>query len=298
MHHTRIDEKGDPIPHNSSILYVVATPIGNLGDMTERARRVLAQVDLIAAEDTRRTRRLLTHFGIRTRLWSYNDHNETQATEHLLALLSQGRNIALVADAGTPLISDPGFVLVRAARQQGFSVVPVPGSNAAICALSASGLPCDRFLFLGFPPRTSAKRRQWLSGLTAEPGTLVCYESGNRAAALAADMAAVLGADRRAVLARELTKHFETFIDAPLGTLAERLRDDPEQQLGELVILVEGNRKTTTTTREIEEERILDLLTEVLPINRAAALTARITGGKKNRLYRLALRRQADAGPE
>jgi len=278
----------------SGILYVVATPIGNLGDMSDRARQVLAQVDLIAAEDTRHTRRLLTHFGLRTRLWSYHDHNEAQVAERLLASLARGRDIALVSDAGTPLISDPGFPLVRAARRRGFDVVPIPGSNAAICALSASGLPCNRFLFLGFPPRAPARRRAWLTDLSAEPGTLVFYESGNRAAASLADMRAILGADRRAVLARELTKRFETFIEAPLGSLAERLHKDPEQRLGELVILVEGHRKTDGTTQETEAARILAILSAELPLKQAAALTARITGGKKNRLYQLALQHHKD----
>ncbi len=282
------------MPNNFSILYIVATPIGNLEDITDRARRVLAQVDLIAAEDTRHTRRLLAHFGIKAKLWSYHDHNEAQVVEHLLASLSRGRDVALVSDAGTPLISDPGFVLVRAARQRGFQVIPVPGSNAAICALSASGLPCDRFLFLGFPPRTSARRRAWLTTLITEPGTLVFYESGNRAAMSLADMSAVLGAGRRAVLARELTKHFETFIDAPLGVLAERLRDDPEQRLGELVILVEGSRQTDGTVREQEEERVLTILSDTLPLKQAAALAARITGGNRNRLYRCALEWRED----
>jgi len=283
--------------HNSSILYVVATPIGNLGDMTDRARQVLAQVDLVAAEDTRHTRRLLTHFGIKAKLCAYHDHNEAQMVERLLASLAQGRDVALVSDAGTPLISDPGFVLVRAAQQRGFKVVPIPGSNAAICALAASGLPCDRFLFLGFPPRAAAKRRTWLTGLVAEPGTLVFYESGGRAAVSLADMGTVLGADRRAVLARELTKRFETFIDAPLGALAERLRDDPEQRLGELVILVAGSRKSDEAIREVEEARVLAVLSAALPLKQAAALTARITGGNRNRLYQLALR-QADKRSE
>ena len=286
------------MPHNFSTLYVVATPIGNLGDMTERARQVLAQVDLIAAEDTRHTRRLLTHFGIKAKLCAYHDHNEAQVVDRLLASLARGRDVALVSDAGTPLISDPGFVLVRAARRHGFSVVPVPGSNAAICALSASGLPCDRFLFLGFPPRAAAKRREWLTDLIAEPGTLVFYESGKRAAASLADMGAVLGIERRAVLGRELTKRFETFIDAPLGALAERLRDDPEQRLGALVILVEGSRKTDGTLRAAEEERVLAILSAALPLRQAAALTARITGGKRNRLYQLALRRREDGNSE
>jgi len=280
--------------YKSSILYVVATPIGNLGDMTDRARQVLAQVDLIAAEDTRHTRRLLTHFGVKAQLCPYHNHNEAQMAEHLLASLAQGRDVALVSDAGTPLISDPGFVLVRAARQRGFSVVPIPGSNAAICALSASGLPCDRFLFLGFPPHAAAKRRAWLTNLITEPGTLVFYESGGRAAASLVDMGAILGTARRAVLARELTKHFETFIHAPLGVLAERLCDDPEQRLGELVILVEGSRKTDEPVQAAEEERILGILSDALPIKQAAALAARITGGNRNRLYQFALQRRED----
>ena len=284
--------------HNFGILYVVATPIGNLGDITDRARDVLAQVDLIAAEDTRRTRRLLAHYGIQAKLWSYHDHNEAQMLERLLASLSKGENIALVSDAGTPLISDPGFPLVRAARQQGFPVEPVPGPNAAICALSAAGLPCDRFLFLGFPPRTSAKRREWLADLVGEPATLVFYESGNRAAAALADMGAVLGTGRHAVLARELTKRFETFLDGTLASLAERVRNDPEQRLGEIVILVEGIREADGAAREAEEDRILAILSEALPLKQAAALTARITGGKKNRLYQLALRwREGEGEP-
>lgn len=276
--------------HETGVLYVVATPIGNLGDITDRARQVLARADLVAAEDTRRTRRLLAHYGIKAKLWSYQDHNETQMAERLLAALSRGEDIALVSDAGTPLISDPGFTLVEAARRRGFRVVPVPGASAVICALSAAGLPCDRFLFIGFPPRTSTKRLVWLSDLIAEPGTLVFYESGNRAPASLQDMASVLGDERRAVVARELTKRFETFLDGTLRSLAERLRQDPDQQLGELVILVAGSRRTDASAREAEEERVLAVLLDALPVKQAAVLAARITGGKKNRLYQLALR--------
>jgi 16S rRNA (cytidine1402-2'-O)-methyltransferase len=277
------------VSNEFGVLYVVATPIGNLGDITDRARQVLAQVDLIAAEDTRRTLRLLSHFGIRAKLWSYQDHNEAQMAERLLAALSRGEDIALVSDAGTPLISDPGLTLVREARRRGFRVVPVPGANAAICALSAAGLPCDRFLFLGFPPRTPIKRREWLTNLIAEPGTLVFYESGNRAQASLEDMACVLGAARHAVLARELTKHFETFLEGNLGSLLGRLREDKEQQLGELVVLVEGRRTKDDTAQQAEEERVLAILSDALPLKQAAALAARITGGKKNRLYQLGL---------
>ena len=282
---------------DSGVLSVVATPIGNLEDMTDRARRVLADVDLIAAEDTRRTRRLLTHYGIQAKLWSYHDHNEDQMARRLLGRLAQGDEIALVSDAGTPLISDPGFPLVRAARNGGFRVVPVPGANAAICALSVAGLPCDRFLFLGFPPRTSAKRREWLEGLTTEPGTLVCYESGNRAVAALEDMGAVLGAERPALVVRELTKRFETFLDGSLGSLSQRLKEDPDQRLGELVILVEGSGESGSASQEDEEERVLAILAESLPIKQAAALAARITGGKRNRLYQRALQLRDGAVP-
>lgn len=283
---------------NSGVLYVVATPIGNLGDFSERARHVLAQVDLIAAEDTRHTRRLLTHYGIQAKLWSCHDHNEREVTEPLLELVARGERVALVSDAGTPLISDPGFTLVRAARERGLRVVPVPGANAAICALSAAGMPSDRFLFLGFPPRTSAKRREWLAGVADEHGTLVFYEAGNRVVAAIEDLGRVLGEDRRAVLARELTKRFETFLGDRLGSLVERVRQDPEQQLGEFVILVEGARESGRSTRDLEEERVLTILTEELSLKQAVALAARITGGKKNRLYQIALQLRVSGNPE
>ena len=278
------------VSNGSGVLYVVATPIGNLGDMTERAREVLAGVDLIAAEDTRHTRRLLTHYGIRAKLQSYHDHNGAEVTGHLVGLLARGKDLALVSDAGTPLVSDPGYKLVRAARQRGFRVVPVPGANAAICALSAAGMPSDRFLFLGFGPRTSVRRREWLAAVEGEPGTLIFYEVGNRAVAALEDLGSVLGAERRALVGRELTKRFETFLDGTLDSLAERLRDDPEQQLGELVILVEGNRESDGSAQEAEEDRVLAILSDELPLKQAAVLAARITGGKKNRLYKLALR--------
>ncbi len=278
--------------NNSGVLYVVATPIGNLGDITDRAREVLSRVDLIAAEDTRHTRRLLTHLGIQAKLCSFHDHNEAGVTDRLLGLLARGEDLALVSDAGTPLISDPGFTLVRGARRQGVRVVPVPGANAAVCALCAAGLASDRFLFLGFPPRSSAARRHWLSGLIGELGTLIFYEAGNRAAASLEDMGSVLGANRHAVVARELTKRFETFLEGTLGSLADLLRNDPEQQLGEFVILVEAGRESADAAREAEEERVLAILSDELPLKQAAALTVRIAGGKKNRLYKLALQRR------
>lgn len=273
----------------AGILYVVATPIGNLGDMTERARKILAEVDVIAAEDTRETQRLLGHFGITAALIAYHDHNETAATPRLLRVLMDGRNVALVSDAGTPLISDPGYTLVAAAREAGLTVVPVPGANAAICALSAAGLPSDRFLFLGFPPRTQAHRRQWLEAVAREPGTLILHESGKRALATLLDLNAILGDSRRVVIARELTKHFETFLVGRATELMARLEADEQQRLGELVILVEGYREAADEARRAEWERVMRILAESLPLSQAAALGARLTGAKKNALYKLGL---------
>jgi 16S rRNA (cytidine1402-2'-O)-methyltransferase len=266
---------------------VVATPIGNLGDMTDRARKVLAEVDLIAAEDTRQTLRLLAHFGISTKLVAYHDYNEASVAPRLLGEIEEGRSIALVSDAGTPLISDPGFSLVAAARERGLTVVPVPGANAAICALSAAGLPSDRFLFLGFPPRTQSQRRSWLGTLVDERGTLIFYESGQRVVATLRDLAQVFGDQRRVVLGREMTKRFETFLFGTASQLAGRLENEPEQRLGELVVLVEGLIETGGDPAE--HERVLRILGETLPLAQAVALAARLTGGKKNALYRLDL---------
>ncbi|MCG6896623.1 MAG: 16S rRNA (cytidine(1402)-2'-O)-methyltransferase [Thiocapsa sp.] len=270
------------------ILYVVATPIGNLGDMTDRARKVLSDVDLVASEDTRQTRRLLAHFGISAKLVAYHDHNEAVAAPRLLAALEAGRDLALVADAGTPLISDPGFSLVAAARERGLTVVPVPGANAAICALSAAGLPTDRFLFLGFPPRTPSQRRSWLAGLANERGTLIFYESGKRVVATLRDCGETLGETRRVVVARELTKRFETYLHGYPAELVRRLEAETEQRLGELVVLVEG-RANQGGGERMEQQRVLMILAETLPLSQAAAIAARLTGTKKNMLYRLGL---------
>jgi 16S rRNA (cytidine1402-2'-O)-methyltransferase len=267
---------------------VVATPIGNLADMTPRACKVLTDVALIACEDTRHSRPLLQHFGIATALAAYHEHNEREQTPRLLARLGAGESIALITDAGTPLVSDPGYVLVREARAAGIRVVPVPGPSAPICALSAAGLPSDRFLFLGFPPRSEAARRQWIGACAAEPGTLILFESGRRLAATLTDLAAVLG-PRQAVVARELTKRFETFLEGALPRLAEQVRADAEQQLGECVILVAGDRRDDAGRDAAEAQRVLDILAAELPLKQAVALTARITGGNRNKLYRQAL---------
>jgi len=274
---------------SGGVLYVVATPIGNLADMTERARKVLTDVDLIAAEDTRQTLRLLNHFGISANLVACHDHNETRVSHRLLSALEDGRDVALVSDAGTPLISDPGYSLVSAAREQGFTVVPIPGPSALICALSAAGLPSDRFLFLGFPPRSRSQRQAWLKDVAGEPGTLILYESGKRVVATLSDVAETLGDARRVVLARELTKRFETFLFGSATELARRVEEDAEQQLGELVILIQGRGTGGDGAGREEQERVLRVLAESLPLSQAAALAARLTGAKKNSLYRLGL---------
>lgn len=287
--------KGEARLHElGGTLYVVATPIGNLGDISQRALKVLAAVQGIAAEDTRRTRRLLQHFGISGKLWSYFEHNEQARTAQILDRLAAGEDIALVSDAGTPLISDPGYALVRAARAQGYRVVPIPGPNAALCALSAAGLPSDRFLFLGFPPRTGEKRRMWLRSIRREPGTLLFYESGQRLSATLADLRAILGEDRPAVLARELTKRFETFLSGSLAELCSQVQADPQQKKGEIVLLVGGHRGSS---EKEEAHRVFQILARELPRKQAVALAAEITGAKKNRLYALALAQQQSPDP-
>jgi len=269
------------------ILYVVATPIGNLADISQRALEVLGRVALIAAEDTRHTAGLLGHYGLSTPMTACHEHNEGKLVPRLLARLAAGEDLALVSDAGTPLISDPGFPLVAAARAAGLRVMPIPGPNAAICALSAAGLPSDRFVFLGFPPRTQLKRREWFVTLAREPGTLIFYEAGNRVLATLADLTSSLGPDRRAVVARELTKCFETFLEGTLAGLIPLIESDPDQQKGEFVLLVEGYRDQDATGAE--GERVLRILARDLPLKQAAALAAEISGDKKNRLYSLGL---------
>ncbi len=275
----------------SGILYVVATPIGNLGDLSARARQVLAEVVAIAAEDTRTTRQLLSHLGIATELIAYHEHNESEMTPRLLARLAAGEHLALVSEAGTPLISDPGYQLVATARARSIRVVPIPGPNAAICALSAAGLPSDRFLFLGFPPRTQSRRRAWLEAVAAEPGTLILYESPQRVLETLADLQAVFGAGRRLVIARELTKRFETFLCGSVGELSACLQADADQRRGELVILIEGCPPSEPKAVSGEVLRTLRILAETLPLAQAAALTARLTGVHKSELYRLGLER-------
>ncbi|AGA87761.1 16S rRNA (cytidine(1402)-2'-O)-methyltransferase [Stutzerimonas stutzeri] len=274
-------------------LYVVATPIGNLEDISARALRVLKEVSLIAAEDTRHSSRLLAHFGIQTPLAACHEHNEREEGGRFLGRLQAGENIALISDAGTPLISDPGYHLVRQARAAGVAVVPVPGACALIAALSAAGLPSDRFIFEGFLPAKAAARRARLETLKEEPRTLIFYEAPHRILESLRDFEDVFGGGRVAVLGRELTKTFETLKGLPLGQLRAWVEADSNQQRGECVVLVEGwHAPQDESAVSAESLRVLDLLLAEMPLKRAAAIAAEITGVRKNLLYQAALERK------
>ena len=270
-------------------LYVVATPIGNLADLTPRAREVLASVALIAAEDTRHTRQLLQAVGIETALTSLHEHNEAQKSEELVARLARGDSIALVSDAGTPLVSDPGFDLVAAARQRGIAVVAIPGACAAIAALSVAGLPTHRFAFEGFLPAKSAARSERLAQLAREERTLIFYEAPHRLAEALRDMARLLGAERRASISRELTKRFETTYSGTLAELSEAAERDSDMTRGEIVIVVSG-APATTATLAIDAEALLRALLQELPPSQAAKIAAHLTGARRSDLYEAALR--------
>jgi 16S rRNA (cytidine1402-2'-O)-methyltransferase len=266
-------------------LYVVGTPIGNLDDLTPRAREVLAKVDVIAAEDTRRTRGLLSTIGVETRLIAYHEHNERERVAELLERLADGAAVALVSDAGTPLVSDPGLKLVQAARAQHFDVVPVPGPTAAIVALCAAGLPTDRFVFEGFLPRTAGARAQRLRELCHERRTLVFYEAVHRLAATLAALGEHFGADREAVLARELTKVHEQIRSGSLGELAAALGADVPL-LGEFVLVIAGD----SSAPEVDESRAREIYSALrgeLDPTKALHLTATLTGISRNALYKL-----------
>jgi 16S rRNA (cytidine1402-2'-O)-methyltransferase len=282
----------------AGVLYIVATPIGNLGDMTARAIETLKSVALIAAEDTRHSARLLQHFGIQTRMASYHDFSDDARVQQLLHILLDGQSIALISDAGTPLISDPGYRLVSAVRAQGVKVVPVPGVCAAIAALSTAGIPSDRFAFEGFPPAKQAARLKLFESLQQEPRTLVFYESPHRILDCVDDMARGFGCERMAVIARELTKTFETIHGDTLGALQQWLRADENQQRGEFVILLRGAEPVQDEQLPPEARRVLAVLLEELSVKQAAALASRLTGVKKNLLYALALEGATSAGDE
>jgi 16S rRNA (cytidine1402-2'-O)-methyltransferase len=267
----------------SGTLFIVATPIGNLDDLSQRARQTLTEVDLIAAEDTRHTGRLLSHFGIKTPQYALHDHNEKQAVSWLMEKLGQGISVALVSDAGTPLISDPGYRLVSAAHAQGIEVSPVPGPSAITAALSAAGLPTDRFCFEGFLPSKRAARRELLARLAGEQRTLVFYESVHRIADGLADLADIFGRERPAFIGRELTKLHEQCVHASLGELCASLHDGSIATKGEFVIVVAAAQ--TEEQPSVDIDRLLVELVEVLPGKQAAAIVAKVTNGKRNALY-------------
>lgn len=270
-------------------LYIVATPIGNLADITARAVDTLSGVDLIAAEDTRHSRKLLQHLGIRTPIVALHEHNERSASAGLIGQIAEGRAIALISDAGTPLLSDPGFILVRSAREAGLRVIPVPGASAAICALSAAGLPTDRFVFEGFLPARETARQNRLEQLASETRTLIFYEASHRIVASLQTMQQVFGATREAVVARELTKRFETLRGATLEALVEWVQSDSNHQRGEFVVLVHGRAQPAGDQLTPEAEHILGALLGELPVKQASRLAAKITGINKRRLYEQAL---------
>lgn len=271
------------------ILYVVATPIGNLADITLRAIETLKQVDAIAAEDTRHSAGLLSHFGISKKLIAVHEHNEQQSAQTLLQRILAGENVALITDAGTPGISDPGAVVVDVLREQGVQIVPVPGASAVIAALSASGITQNGFVFVGFLPASGSQRRKQLEILKNQTSTLVFYEAPHRIVECIEDLSNVLGIDRRITIARELTKTFETFHRCPLGDAKAWLESDANQQRGEFVLLVEAALAKEAEAVNQEALRVLELLLAELSLKQAVKLAVEITHAKKNDLYELAL---------
>ena len=282
--------RGEGAGLKTAALYVVATPLGNLGDIGARALEVLRGADAIACEDTRHTRRLLEHFGIRSETFSLHEHNEAAAAERLVRLLREGRTLALVSDAGTPAVSDPGARAVAAVRAAGFAVIPVPGPNAAIAALSASGLTDPHFLFYGFLPAKEAARRKAIAGLKPLPCALVFYEAPHRIGETVADLAAELEPQRTLVIARELTKLFESIASLPLAEAPAWLAADEDRRRGEFVLAVSAPPPAEGIGPEAV--RVLELLLAELPLKQAVKLAAEISGDSKNALYDLALEKK------
>lgn len=275
-------------------LSIVATPIGNLADLSDRAREVLASADLIAAEDTRHSSRLLQHLGISKPLLALHDHNERDRVGRILSALDEGEHVALVSDAGTPLISDPGYVVVREARKAGYTVSPIPGPCALVAALSAAGLPTDRFLFAGFLPAKRAGRRSALGELAGQSATLVFYESPHRILDLMQDVVDELGGDRECVLGREMTKAFETFYSGPADSVLAELQADPNGTRGEFVVVVKGAVASDNQTVGFDSDKLLRLLVAELPVKKAAKIVAEVSGLGKNELYQRALQLKSD----
>jgi 16S rRNA (cytidine1402-2'-O)-methyltransferase len=280
---------------NKATLYVVATPIGNLGDITLRALEVLKAVDVIAAEDTRVTIRLLNRHGIAGKMVAVHEHNERRATERLTGLLADGKTVALVSDAGTPGIADPGAQVVAAVRAAGFPVVPIPGPNAAATVLSASGFEASRFLFCGFLPARGTERRRELAGLATQTALLVFYEAPHRVADSVADLCAAFGGERHIVIARELTKIHETLHHCRLDEAAAWFEADDNHRRGEFVLVVEGAAAKESSPSAPDAEGVLKTLLAELPVKQAVALAVKLTGGNRNELYKLALALKGDS---
>jgi len=277
------------VTDHSGTLYVVATPIGNLADISQRAIQVLSEVDFIAAEDTRHSRQLLNYLAISKPMVSMHEHNERQKAEALLDRLLGGESMALISDAGTPLISDPGYHLVRLAREKHIQVTPVPGACALIAALSVSGLPTDHFRFEGFLPHKPSARQSRLQALSNEIVTMVFYESGHRIVDSVEDMKAIFGEQRPAILAREITKTFETVLGSTLAEIALQLGADDNQRKGEFVLVIQGREKQEVDTDMGSVDRLLTLLLEEMPVKQASRVVARFMNLSKNDLYKRAL---------
>ncbi len=288
MANLRVSVLESQLSMNQGTLYVIATPIGNRADMSERAISVLKQVDLIAAEDTRHSKNLLQHYSINTPMQAYHDHNEEQATVKFIQQLIEGKNIGLISDAGTPLMSDPGYRLVRAAHEASISVRSVPGACAAIAALSVSGIATDKFLFVGFPPHKSVARQHFYSEYENHSSTLIFYESSHRILASVKDLQLVFGGDRRVVLAREITKLFETIHNTTLGELVEWIEADKNQQKGEFVLILEGLEQQVSSL-DASVQSILKILLAEMSVTQASRIAAKICGVKKNQVYKIAL---------
>jgi 16S rRNA (cytidine1402-2'-O)-methyltransferase len=276
----------------SGTLFIVATPIGNLEDLTPRARQTLASVDLIAAEDTRHTMRLLSNIGAKPALMALHDHNEERAMCKVIETLGSGKDVALVSDAGTPLVSDPGFRVVREAHKQGIRVVPLPGASAVTAALSVAGLPTDRFSFEGFAPAKRAARRKWLDSLAHETRTIVMYESVHRVDECLADLVESFGSDRNAFVGRELTKLHEQCVQATLGELKRLIDEGTIVSKGEFVIVIAGAEQGTES--DIDVNHLLALLSPHLSAKHAARIASELTGQKKNALYERILKLKTD----
>jgi 16S rRNA (cytidine1402-2'-O)-methyltransferase len=279
---------------DSGTLYVVATPIGNLEDLSPRARQILGHVDLIAAEDTRHTGRLLSHFGIKTAQIALHDHNEEAAIANITSALKAGKSVALVSDAGTPLISDPGYRLVRAAHAANLPVSPVPGASALTSALSVAGLPTDRFCFEGFLPSKKVARVRRITELSSEKRSIILYESVHRIGATIADLRNVLGGERRAFVGRELSKLHEQCISSTLEEIQAMFADGRIPSKGEFVVVVEGNRNEQAESVTIEIDKLITEIGAVLPVNQAADIASTLSGRRRNEIYRMLLARCGD----